>query len=1558
MKKFISLLLCAVLAVVANAQDDPVKFLPSVDGNNLVIKYENTSGKKIANCNFQLKFDEGVSIAKKSNGRPNYKKGAATEEMESASCAYNATTGKYTFSIYGGEFDDAADGVIVTFPLVGTLTGKSVMVSNIAFGDPEEANICRPADIKVDLTEKVEPIGSVDLMGEVREGNLVFTFENTTGKVISGCSFQLLLPEGMSLIPSGGSYKYEKGDATAGMTFSISSIDNKYTITIKDGQFNKTAGNIITLPFQGKSGGAATVSKITFSAFNGNITTKSDIFTMEIPSTDNGDDNGSVALTGKVENGNLVFKYENNSGKKIANCSFQLKFDEGVSIAKKSNGRPNYKKGGATEEMESASCAYNESTGKYTFAIYGGEFDDAADGVIVSFPLVGALTGKSVSVSNIAFGDPDEANICRPTDFKVDLIENVEPVGSIDLMGEVREGNLIFTFENNSGKKIANCNFQLVLPEGVTLISNGKKYKYIEGDATEGMDFHIAFNNNNSYNVVIFNGEFDETVGNTIISLPLQGNSGGRATVSNIAFNDTNGNKICQPEDFIIDIPSTNNEDENGDIDLMGNVKDNNLVFTFENNSGKKIANCNFQLVLPEGLSVKLNPKGNYDYVKGDATEGLLFSVASKNNKYTITIYGGNFKESAGNTLITLPLQGKSGGQATVSNIAFGDPNGNSICRPKGFTIDIPSTGNGDDNGSIDLTGEVKNGNLVVKYENNSGKKIANCSFQLKFDEGVSIAKKSNGRPNYKKGGATEEMESASCAYNESTGKYTFAIYGGEFDDAADGVIVSFPLEGELADKNVTISSIAFGDSNETNICRPTDITLKLAEASEPVGTIDLKGEVKDGSLVFTFENNSGKKIANCNFQFMLPEGVTVGLNKTGDKYVYEKGDATEDMKCFVSFNNNNNIYTVAIFEGEFNETAGNTIISLPLQGKSGGQATVSNITFGDPNSNIICRPKDFTIDIPASTTGEVDLKGEVKDGKLVFTFDNTSGKKITACNFQFELPEGLSVKLNSTGKKYLYEKGAATEDMTFYISFNNNKYTVAIFGGEFNESADNTIISLTLQGRSGGQATVSNIAFGGSDGNNISRPDGFTMDLPSASNGGVDLKGEVKNGNLVFTFDNNSGTSIANCNFQFTLPEGLSVKFNSTGYKRRYEEGDATEGLTFYITSNNNQYTVAIFGGEFDEKAGNTIISLPLEGILAGETTVSNIAFGDSNGENICRPEDFTINVVGVLLKGEIINDNLVFSYENNSGKDIAACNFQFVLPEGVALMTNNETRSYVEGNAVAGRSSASSSQAYNYSAGDATEGMDFHISCLNNVYTVTISGGKFNEEAGNTIISLPLEGDVTGETTVSDIVFEDSDSARISESEGLTIETVDIELKGEAKNGNLIFTFENKSSKPITNCNFEFVLPEGISLAPNGETYKYIEGDATTGMTFSVTLSNGVYTVNVYGGRFDITAGNTILTLPLRGTTKGQATVSNISFGDPEGNITRPDAFTMNVTGGGVKGDVDGNGSVGLGDLEAILQIMAGKRETTSAADVDGNGSVGLGDIEAILRIMAGGE
>ena len=66
-----------------------------------------------------------------------------------------------------------------------------------------------------------------------------------------------------------------------------------------------------------------------------------------------------------------------------------------------------------------------------------------------------------------------------------------------------------------------------------------------------------------------------------------------------------------------------------------------------------------------------------------------------------------------------------------------------------------------------------------------------------------------------------------------------------------------------------------------------------------------------------------------------------------------------------------------------------------------------------------------------------------------------------------------------------------------------------------------------------------------------------------------------------------------------------------------------------------------------------------------------------------------------------------------------------------------------------------------------------------------------------------------------------------------------------------------------------------------------------------------------------------------------------------------------TYNVTYPTTEGDVNGDNVVGIGDIVAITNIMAGDNvdeATKKAADVNGDGEVGIGDIVAITNIMAG--
>ena len=57
-------------------------------------------------------------------------------------------------------------------------------------------------------------------------------------------------------------------------------------------------------------------------------------------------------------------------------------------------------------------------------------------------------------------------------------------------------------------------------------------------------------------------------------------------------------------------------------------------------------------------------------------------------------------------------------------------------------------------------------------------------------------------------------------------------------------------------------------------------------------------------------------------------------------------------------------------------------------------------------------------------------------------------------------------------------------------------------------------------------------------------------------------------------------------------------------------------------------------------------------------------------------------------------------------------------------------------------------------------------------------------------------------------------------------------------------------------------------------------------------------------------------------------------------------------------VKGDVNGDGKVGIGDIVTVTNVMAGEgtEEVIKRADVNGDGEVGIGDIISITNVMAG--
>ena len=64
-----------------------------------------------------------------------------------------------------------------------------------------------------------------------------------------------------------------------------------------------------------------------------------------------------------------------------------------------------------------------------------------------------------------------------------------------------------------------------------------------------------------------------------------------------------------------------------------------------------------------------------------------------------------------------------------------------------------------------------------------------------------------------------------------------------------------------------------------------------------------------------------------------------------------------------------------------------------------------------------------------------------------------------------------------------------------------------------------------------------------------------------------------------------------------------------------------------------------------------------------------------------------------------------------------------------------------------------------------------------------------------------------------------------------------------------------------------------------------------------------------------------------------------------------------TINQGGGSgsIQGDVNGDGTVDVADISAIISVMAGTAEF-AAADVNEDGSVDVADISNVITIMAG--
>lgn len=150
------------------------------------------------------------------------------------------------------------------------------------------------------------------------------------------------------------------------------------------------------------------------------------------------------------------------------------------------------------------------------------------------------------------------------------------------------------------------------------------------------------------------------------------------------------------------------------------------------------------------------------------------------------------------------------------------------------------------------------------------------------------------------------------------------------------------------------------------------------------------------------------------------------------------------------------------------------------------------------------------------------------------------------------------------------------------------------------------------------------------------------------------------------------------------------------------------------------------------------------------------------------------------------------------------------------------------------------------------------------------------------------------------------------------------------------------------------------------------------------SITLQFNANNLSMTLTKTGLTPGGMYLVLVLKGTdtvpTESNILYINQTTADETGTVTFGNVYpssikdsTVYLSGTGLDGltkmgeidlkvmlgDSDGNGTINIGDVTALLRFLSGRGDSEinqAAADVDGNGEVNVGDATRLLRHLAG--
>lgn len=188
--------------------------------------------------------------------------------------------------------------------------------------------------------------------------------------------------------------------------------------------------------------------------------------------------------------------------------------------------------------------------------------------------------------------------------------------------------------------------------------------------------------------------------------------------------------------------------------------------------------------------------------------------------------------------------------------------------------------------------------------------------------------------------------------------------------------------------------------------------------------------------------------------------------------------------------------------------------------------------------------------------------------------------------------------------------------------------------------------------------------------------------------------------------------------------------------------------------------------------------------------------------------------------------------------------------------------------------------------------------------------------------------------------------------------------------KGGDGTLTICLKNAQATNAYSFDLILPEGVTLEKDGDgEYVYTLSNRHNGHSATVNYLEvtGVYSFDVLSLSSKEVKNNdgAILTLKLNvaddvavGDYAVKIQNAKYSLTSEDAKVSMPETISLLTIEDYVKGDVNGDGEVGIGDIVTVTNVMLGEAtdEVVKRADVNHDGEVGIGDIISITNIMAG--